>query len=242
MPPKYAEIAAALRAEILSGEWPSDSKLPPEPQLMERFGAAQGTVRRALAILQSEGLIEARHGAGVFVRTFRPILRNAVRRLSDQQWGQGKSIWSADVENRHMDVDRVQVFRTQAPDHIAQVLDTDDVWVRDRRYSVEGRPVMWATSYLPADIVDGSPITEIDSGEGGTYARLLELGYKPERFTEQLRARMPTAEEVEALELPSGSPALEVARMAFTGDGRVVEINEMLLDARSYVLQYDFTS
>lgn len=244
MPPKYAEIAEALRAEILSGKWPPDSKLPSEAQLMDRFDAAQGTVRRALAILQAEGLTEARQGAGVFVRTFRPILRDAVRRLSAQQWGQGKAIWTADIGSRHLDVDQVQVFRPteEPPGHVVAILGTADVWVRRRRYSIEERRVMLATSYLPAEIVDGSPITQGDSGEGGTYARLLELGFRPERFIEDIVGRMPTKDEVASLELPSGSPVLAITRTAFTESGREVEVNDMVLDARSYVLRYSFKS
>lgn len=239
---KHAEIAAALRSEINAGAWPPDSKLPAESQLIERFGAAQGTVRKALATLQAEGLIEARKGSGTFVRAFKPIVRNAVRRLSTQQWGKGASIWASDIEDRQLDVDRVRVFHSTAPEHIAKVLDTDDVWIRARRYLVEGRPVMLATSYLPAEIVAGSPITEENPGEGGMYARLLELGFKPARFREEVRGRGPRTDEADALNLPTNTPVLEIARTAFTETGRVVEVNEMLMDARVYVLQYDFTS
>lgn len=243
MPPKYLEIATALRAEIAAGTYPADSRLPSERALIEQFGAAQGTVRKALALLQHEGLVEARQGAGVFVRSrFEPILRNAVRRLSHDQWGHGKSIWAVDVDTRQMDVDRVRVFRADAPEHIARALGAADVWVRDRRYLVEGRPVMLATSYLPAEIVAGSLITQVDPGEGGTYARLLELGFKPEQFREEVRAYMPAADIATALDLRPGQPVIEIARTARTADDRVVEINEMVLDARAYVLQYDFTS
>ena len=242
MAAKYAEIAAVLRSEIHNGTWPPDSKLPSESQLIDRFDAAQGTVRKALSTLQAEGLIEARKGAGTYVRAFKPIVRNAVRRLSTQLWAHGVSIWSADIDSRHLDVDRIRVFQSTAPAHIAQALGTEDVWVRDRRYLVEGRPVMIATSYLPAEIVAGSPITQADPGEGGAYARLLELGFKPVQFREEVRARGPRTDEAAALDLPTGTPVLEIARTAATEEGRVVEVNEMLMDARVYVLQYDFTS
>lgn len=242
MAAKFTEIAAVLRSEINDGTWPPDSKLPGEAQLIERFGAAQGTVRRALASLQAEGLIEARKGSGTFVCAFKPIVRNAVRRLSAQQWGKGTSIWASDIENRPLDVDRIRVFHGTAPQHIAKALGTDDVWIRARRYLVEGRPVMLATSYLPTEIVAGSAITEENPGEGGMYARLLELGFKPAHFREEVRGRGPRTDEADELNLPTSTPVLEVARTAFTEDGRVVEVNEMLMDARVYVLQYDFTS
>jgi DNA-binding FadR family transcriptional regulator len=41
--------------------------LPPEPRLMEEFGAARNSVREALRTLQALGIVEIRHGYGTFV-------------------------------------------------------------------------------------------------------------------------------------------------------------------------------
>lgn len=236
MPPKYQEIAAALRAEIVDGQHAPGSRLPPEPQLVERFGAAQGTVRRALAVLQSEGLIEARHGAGVFVRAFRPILRRTGR-------GERASIWATELETRQLDVDHVEVYRAPVPAFLNEVLGADDVWIRRRRYLVAGRPVMLAASYVPAWLLPDGLMDELDAGDrDDPVAGLLEQGYKIERYRDDLRARVASVDEVKALDLRSGTPVQEIARTAFTADGRPVEVTVMVLDALAYVLQYDFTS
>lgn len=59
---------------------------------------------------------------------------------------------------------------------------------------------MLAVSYLPHALVEGSAITRVDTGEGGTYARLAELGHAPTHFREEIRSRLPTAEEAEGLQ------------------------------------------
>ena len=41
--------------------------MPSEKDLHDEFGLARETVRRALAVLRSEGLIDVRHGHGTFV-------------------------------------------------------------------------------------------------------------------------------------------------------------------------------
>jgi DNA-binding GntR family transcriptional regulator len=41
--------------------------MPSEKDLHDEFGLARETVRRALAILRSEGLVEVRHGHGTFI-------------------------------------------------------------------------------------------------------------------------------------------------------------------------------
>jgi DNA-binding GntR family transcriptional regulator len=41
--------------------------MPSEKDLHDEFGLARETVRRAVAVLRAEGLIEIRHGRGTFV-------------------------------------------------------------------------------------------------------------------------------------------------------------------------------
>lgn len=241
--PKYQRIADALRAAIQSGEYGPGDRLPGENDLMATYDVARMTARQALGVLQNEGLAEARKGAGVFVRAFKPLRRRGVQRLAQEQWGSGRSIWSADTEDRELVVDQIEVREEEADNHIADALDIpvgSRVWARSRRFVLEGKPVLFATSNLPSDVVADSAITQADTGPGGMYARLAELGHKPVHFREEIRSRMPSADEAERLSLSMGTPVIQIIRTAFTEGGRPVEVNEMTLDSASYVLEYDF--
>lgn len=242
--PKYKLIADALKETIAAGEYGPGDRLPGENDLMAEHGVARMTARQALGVLRDEGIVTARKGAGNFVREFRPLRRQGIQRLSREQWGDGRSIWSADIGDRTLVVDRIAVVEsTKAPTHIATVLgleEDDDVCTRSRRFVLDGKPVLTATSYLPASLVAGSPITQENPGEGGIYARLGELGHKPVHFREEIRSRMPTQAETDELSLAPGTPAVLICRTAFADDGRPVEVNEMVLDASAYVLEYDF--
>ncbi|MGF1429111.1 GntR family transcriptional regulator [Kitasatospora sp. LaBMicrA B282] len=243
--PKYRRIADALKADIDSGTYRAGDRLPGENDLMETHGVARMTARQALGVLQQEGIAEARKGAGVFVRDFRPLRRRGIQRLAAEHWGSGRSIWSADIESRALTVDQVSVGESVAPDAVAAVLELAEgerVCVRRRRFVLDGKPVLLSASYLPAALVAGSRITEQDTGPGGSYARLAELGARPVHFREEVRSRMPLAEESDRLQLPAGTPVLLICRTAYTEDGRAVEVNEMVLDSASYVLEYDFDS
>lgn len=239
-PPIYRRIADRLRNQILSGELRDGDRLPGENAIMAEYGIARATARQALAVLINEGLAVPRRGSGVYVRLFRPIRRHGSRRLSRQQWSQGRAIWDADTRGRAYTVDEIHIERVPASEAVSRLLDTDDVWIRRRRYSIDKRPVQLATSHFPADLVEGTAITAPDTGPGGVYARLGELGYSPVHFTEEVRARMPNPEEVSLLKLPAGTPVIVVCRTAYTMGGMPVELNEMILDSASYVLQYDF--
>ncbi|MFD8301637.1 GntR family transcriptional regulator [Streptomyces sp. NPDC059690] len=242
-PPKYQRIADALREAIQAGEYGPGDRLPGENDLMATHEVARMTARQALGVLQNEGLVESRKGAGVFVREFKPLRRRGIQRLSRDQWGSGRSIWSADIDNRTLVVDQVEVSEVEAPERIAQVLDIETgtpTCVRSRRFVLDDKPVLVSTSYLPADLVAGSAITQEDTGPGGTYARLAELGYKPVHFREEIRCRMPSQNEASRLNLSMGTPVIMICRTAFADEGRPVEINEMILDSASYILEYDF--
>ncbi|MFI2610217.1 GntR family transcriptional regulator [Kitasatospora sp. NPDC018619] len=241
--PKYQRIAEALKAAIDAGRYRAGDRLPGENDLMDEYGVARMTARQALGVLKSEGIAEARRGAGVFVRDFRPLRRRGIQRLAQGQWGSGRSIWSADIDNRDLVVDQVSVTERGAPEHVARVLGVDPgtpMCVRHRRFVLDGKPVLLSTSYLPAVLVSGTAITREDTGPGGTYARLAEIGAKPVHFREEVRSRMPSGEEAARLELSAGTPVILICRTAFADEGQVVELNEMILDAASYVLEYDF--
>lgn len=62
----WKQIANTLRAEIHAGHKPGD-RLPTEAQLATRFGVNRHTVRRALADLVADGVIQTRRGVGARV-------------------------------------------------------------------------------------------------------------------------------------------------------------------------------
>ncbi|MFJ2032850.1 GntR family transcriptional regulator [Streptosporangium sp. NPDC087985] len=241
-PPIYRRIADGLRRAILSSELRDGDRLPGENALMAQYGIARATARQALSVLINEGLAVPKRGSGVYVRQFRPIRRHGSRRLSREQWGQGQAIWESDTTGRSYTVDNVTIDREIAGDPVARVLNSAEVWIRRRRYSVDGRPVQLSVSHFPAVLVENTAITRHDTGPGGVYARLGDLGHAPAHFSEEIRARMPHPHETVQLDLPAGTPVIVIGRVAYTEGGVPVEVNEMILDAASYVLQYDFDS
>jgi DNA-binding GntR family transcriptional regulator len=82
-PPKYRQIAEALRAQIAAGEFPVGAQLPSIGELREEYDAAKGTVDEALAVLRELGLVETRHGAGSFVIAVQPG-ESETQQLSEQ--------------------------------------------------------------------------------------------------------------------------------------------------------------
>jgi GntR family transcriptional regulator len=175
------------------------------------------------------------------VRSFQRIVRSFPHRLA--VWREGEAIQDADTGKRARMVE-VTVGEVPASESVASSLGVahgDPVLRRSRRFAVEQRPVQLADSFYLVDMVRATPIVYTDTGPGGVYARLAEIGHEPIRFTERLYARMPYPAERTALELPGGTPVIAIVRTAFDAEDRCVEVTEMIIDASAYELEYHAT-
>lgn len=62
------EIADRIRRLILDGTFPADHSLPSERALAQQFAVSRGSIRDAIRVLETIGLLDSRHGQGTFTR------------------------------------------------------------------------------------------------------------------------------------------------------------------------------
>lgn len=241
--PPYLRIAADLREQITSGQLPPGWTLETINALAARYDVNRMTASRAIAQLANEGLVETRSGSGTRVRERKPIIRLSRNRLSrtERTAGRGAFLSDADAGNWQPDV-TVTVSRRQVSEDVAAFLELDpddsqEVVVRDRVMRADGEVVQLAVSHLPVSVAGGTQVEQADTGEGGTYARLEELGFELTHFTEMVATRPPQPEEADSLRVPHGFPVMQVTRVAFAED-TAVEVNVMVMSGERYQLVY----
>jgi GntR family transcriptional regulator len=66
--PVYAQLAEGLRQQILKGTYRPGEKLPSESMLVEMSRVSPMTVRRAINLLASQGIVTTTRGSGTFVK------------------------------------------------------------------------------------------------------------------------------------------------------------------------------
>jgi DNA-binding GntR family transcriptional regulator len=66
--PPYRQIAEIIRKRIKSGEYPKNSRIPTESEMVETWEVARTTARRAIAVLREEGLVYTVPQRGTYVR------------------------------------------------------------------------------------------------------------------------------------------------------------------------------
>ncbi|ETX28986.1 FadR/GntR family transcriptional regulator [Roseivivax isoporae] len=72
MPPHHAALVQ-LRAFLAQPHMTPNTKLPPERDLAEQIGVSRGELRKALSILEGEGLLWRHVGKGTFVGSAQPF-------------------------------------------------------------------------------------------------------------------------------------------------------------------------
>lgn len=252
--PAYRQVADRLRQHIDSGEWPAAHKLPSESELMDQFGVSRVTVRLAVGALRAEGLIVTRQGRGSYVRDREPTRRIAAARyIQDARFVAGRVAEPATVFGTNGGGDEISRYRLERAFHeeranqqVADLLGlTVGELVLERRFLfyVDERPEQVSTSYLPLELVKGTPVADPSNEPwpGGTIAQLASLGRPVTRVEESVRARMPTPEEGQTLRIAAGVPVLVVTRRMFTGanhDHPVEAAVDIVLPADRVILDY----
>jgi DNA-binding GntR family transcriptional regulator len=65
--PPYRQIAAILKRRISSGQYPPNTRIPTESELVETYEVARTTARRAVGVLRDEGLVYTVPQRGTYV-------------------------------------------------------------------------------------------------------------------------------------------------------------------------------
>ena len=88
--PVHLQISEMMIRDIAAGRLVDGQKLPPERQMAEAHDTTVRTLRKALAELQGQGLLERRQGSGNYIRAGDPVLSvYSMFRLEHAQGGGG---------------------------------------------------------------------------------------------------------------------------------------------------------
>ncbi len=168
--PLYFQLGTALRERLLTGAWPPGSRFPTEREIGEGYGVSRTVIRRALALLVSDGLIELKHGDGAYVspprRRIRPL--GLLKALVEPPAGLTVRLRTARNERPKEGVASLLGLgsRVGRVTHVTALLE------------IEGEPVGLLDSYAPADEVPWllPAVKEVGTGKAPVLPRGLRLG------------------------------------------------------------------
>lgn len=216
---RWERIRDELANEIAEGRLAPGGRLPSERDLCDAHGVSRVTVRRALAELVEEGLVEAVAGSGWFVSSG-PVSEPPNALMSFSAMGAARGL-RASARLLHVGV------RPATLDEAEQLamVPADDLFEIRRLRLLEDRPVAVDHSRIPLARLPS--LTEHDFGVESLYGVLDAGGVHPSRADFAVEAIAASREQAELLELPPGSPLLLARQSTFDQAGRPLELGQM---------------
>ncbi len=227
--PRYAQLHRHIAAAIQSGALAPDDQLPPERELAEIADVSRVTVRKAVAQLVADGLIEQRQGAGSFVKGAGQKLEQSLSSLVS---------FTENMRARGMDSTSVVLGAGLFPPSPQEMMtlglsSIDKVARINRLRSANDTPMALENSSLPQDIL-GAP----EKVQRSLYEVLRKTEAAPTRAIQRVTAVNLGTKDADLLQLPEGTAVLQIDRTGYLATGRPIEFTRGLY--RSDI--YDFVS
>jgi len=223
--PRYEQLYRHIAAGIADARLEAGGQLPPERDLAELADVSRVTVRKAVAQLVAEGLVDQRRGAGTFVRPQGPKLEQSLSSLTsftDYMLARGKTSSSVVLARG--------LFAPAPEESMALGIPGNDRVARiERLRSADGVPMAIERSSLPVDI-----LPDPGAVETSLYSVLRTMGGAPTRAIQRITAVNLAAREAEQLRLPVGAAVLRIDRTGYLPSGRPIEFTRGLYHSDIY--------
>ncbi|WP_054890928.1 MULTISPECIES: GntR family transcriptional regulator [unclassified Pseudomonas] len=215
--PRYQQLRDHMVEQIANNRWRPGEAIPTEAALASEFDMSVGTVRKAVDVLVTEGVLERQQGRGTFIR--RPQFHSSLFRFFRFESANGER---AVPESRILSIEPVP-----APSAVASALglapEADVIHIVRVRL-LGAQPVLAEEIWLPRQTFQ--PLLEVELDRKGPllYPIYEELCGQVVAYAEEtLTAESVDAVHARLLQLPEGSPVVVIERLARDYAGKLLE-------------------
>ena len=225
--PLYHQLMQRITADIERGTYPVGSRIPPEHELEQLYQVSRVTVRRALAELTSEGLLERKQGKGTYVS----MPRGNVHLKSLHSFHD-----SCKINQVKPSTNVIHVRETAADGEDAEelslasgsrVLET----LRVRR--ADGVPVVLERNRFSMAY---AYLQDLDL-TGSLYSLLREYGVEPKLALHDVSLRFASEEEARLLETETWEPLVCLHEVIYDQKGRPLHNSVQLIRGDRFVFR-----
>lgn len=209
--PIYKDMYIDIKKKIENELYSVGMLLPTEDELGEEYGVSRTTVRRAISLLQKDGLIKVKQGYGTeIVRKKVSQCLNSITSVSESL---SKSGGEVGAMNMHVE-------RIGASAEIAEELSVpigEPIILVSRIQTYNGDPITIAKNYILERFVPG--LSEESEAIISLYAYLNErYGIEISRVHDSISAKNASYEEAAMLRTPHGKALIVVHRICYAGE------------------------
>ncbi|WP_299936009.1 GntR family transcriptional regulator [uncultured Nitratireductor sp.] len=232
--PRHAQLTQTLRDRITSGALKLGERLPPEVDLAADYNVSRTTLRRAMAELESEGLVERRRRLGTIVVSNQP---QKSLRMATSGFPELLSLTKSS---------RLQVLKTRhVADGESPFLGTHQsstgFWLEitaERFLGQSEKPVSWLVMFVDGAFAGIDPVLD---RVGGSVFELIEglFDLQITRLRQSVTALACPSQAAASIGLEAGMPVIALDAELYAEDGRLVEITHAIYDPNRFRLRTD---
>jgi GntR family transcriptional regulator len=225
--PMYRQIADDLRYKIESGEIAPGAQLPTEIELMDQYEMSRRTVRDAIKLLTTRGLVEARAGHGTFVvEKINPFVTTLTGEFGANINESLVYVAEIRARGRIPTMSEVRVEIQQASGVVADALRVEpgaQLVSRHQQRFIDGIPWSLQTTFYPMSLVQrgATKLLQATDIQPGCVAYLGEAcGIKQTGYRDSIAVRTPDENEVRFFNLPADGrvSVFEIFRVGYSQD------------------------
>jgi GntR family transcriptional regulator len=217
--PVYLQVAELLIRQIKAGYWHHGERLPTEAELAAKLQVAVGTLRKALSLLEDQGVLHRIQGSGTYVK-----LANSGKpqyELFRLETLDGPGLPTAHI----LDVERME-----RPDHVPPLNGgaCSEVWRVRRMRFISKTPVALEEIWFDAALCSTLSAKELGDSMYLFYQQSFQIWIS--RVEDRLSAKPMPNWSPPPLGLQANSLAGFIERTSFTAAGAVFEFSNTWFD------------
>ena len=232
--PLYFQLYSVLKASILDGTIPYDSKMPTEQELVKAFDVSRITAKRAMDELANDNLIVRSRGIGSHVKykyRQRPVRAPLVGVLEDL------------IEMSKNSTVKVLASGSIAPpDDIKQLLELEPKMTVQKlirvRSNIDGEPFAYYVSWT-AGIKKGFTKRKLESTP--RLKIIQENGIKLTRVNQVLGAENASTQVAKELDVKPGTALLSIRRESYDDNDQIVDVLDCLYNPKRFHYTMELT-
>ena len=195
--------------------------MPSEPELAEKLGVSRATLREAMRIFETQGLIHRRQGSGTYVTPPSKVIESGLEVLESietlaKRIGLSVTMGEQMVEKRPGTDEERRALRLSPGEEIIYV---------SRVISAEGRPVAYLIDTLPVRILS---LEEFNNSFTGSVFDLLKQRGSPALLSSrtEITAATASAEIARWMGIQRNDVLLHFTAILFAVNGEVVDFSK----------------
>ena len=225
--PLYHQLMQRLLEDIERGTYPVGSRIPPEHQLEELYKVSRVTVRRALAELTADGLLEKKQGKGTFVST--PRISQDLKSIHSfhdacKQNGFQGGTTVVHVRETEADAADIEELNLRTGDRVLETL---------RICTADGVPVVLEKNHFSM----AYSYLENENLSGSLYNVLRDYGIEPRQATHDISMAFATESQAKMLDVEPGAPLMRLHEVVYDQKGRPLHNSLQLIRGDRFVFR-----